>query len=114
MRKLSLATFGSAAALAFAAATSPGYGQLAPSAFTPETVAPDNPFGELPVDPAAIDLADIAAFLATLTPEQVTELQQRCIVIAGNAGDYNEPAVNLCTAVVAQAEGEMAPAPAAP
>jgi hypothetical protein len=111
-----LATFGSAAALAFAVATSPGYAQLAPSAFAPENVAPDNPFGELPVDPAAVDLANIAAFLATLTPEQVTELQQRCVVVTGNAANYNEAAVNLCTAVVEQAEGEMAPAaePAGP
>lgn len=68
------------------------------------------------MDPAAIDLTAIDAFLATLTPEQATELQQRCVVITENSASHDEPTVNLCTAVVEGAEAEMAPepAPAAP
>jgi hypothetical protein len=102
MRLNHSAAAGTAIALALAWATSP-LAQIAPSAFTPENVAPDAPFGELPIDPATVDLANIAALMAGLTPEQQLELQQRCAVVAGNAAAYPVAAVALCEAVVAAA-----------
>ena len=90
---------GSIIALALAGAA-PALAQMEPSAFTPETVPPDAPFGELPVDPMTVDLAAIGDLLAALTPEQALELQQRCVVITENADNYSAEAVALCTAVL--------------
>jgi len=101
-----IAAAGTAIAIALAWATSP-MAQIAPSAFTAENVTAEAPFGELPVDPAAVDLADIAGLMATLTPEQQLELQQRCAVITGAADNYAAEAVALCEAVVAAAAGGM-------
>jgi len=65
--------------------------------FTPETVDPADPFGDIEVDvTATADANAIAGFLATLTPEQLTELTQRCLVIEANAGDYADADVNFC------------------
>jgi hypothetical protein len=99
--------------LGLAALSGAAFAQVGPSAFTTDNVVPANPFGELPVDPATIDLNNVAAFLDTLTVEQRTELQQRCAVISANPMTYEAAAVTLCTSVVAAAAGEGA-APAAP
>jgi hypothetical protein len=103
MRLNKIAAAATAIALTVGWATAP-MAQIAPSAFTMENVAADNPFGELPVDLAAIDVANVEAFLATLTVEQRLELQQRCVVVTGNAANYAAEALALCTAVVAVAQ----------
>jgi hypothetical protein len=103
MRLNHIAAAGTAIAIALAWATSP-MAQIAPSQYTPENVTAEAPFGELPVDPATVDLANIGALLATLTLEQVLELQQRCVVITGNAATYTAEAVAVCEAVIAAAE----------
>ena len=103
MTIIRIAAAGTAIAFALAWASSP-MAQIAPSAFTAENIAPDNPFGELPVDMAAIDITDIEAYLSTMTVEQRPELQQRCVVIVGNSEGYATEAVALCEAVIAAAE----------
>jgi hypothetical protein len=101
MRKLTLTAVGSALAVALWA-TAP-FAQPAPSAFTVDTVLAANPFGELPIDPATIDVANIGAFLGTLTAEQRLELDQRCAVVSANTATYDMATVTFCMAVVAAA-----------
>jgi hypothetical protein len=95
---------GSAIALALAWASAP-LAQPAPSDFTAENVAADAPFGDLPIDVATINVDDIEGYLATLmqtmTPEQQTELQQRCVIISANADAYATAAVTLCDSLLA-------------
>lgn len=65
--------------------------------FTPETVDPADPFGDLDFDVTATSDANaIAGFLASLTQEQLTELTQRCVVIEANADTYDDSDVNFC------------------
>jgi hypothetical protein len=112
MRKLTLTTIGSALAVAFWA-TAP-LAQPAPSAFTVDTVLGADPFGELPVDPATIDPANLGTFLATLTAEQRLELEQRCVVIGANTVAYDMNTVVFCQAVIAAAAPTTLPAPGTP
>lgn len=103
MKLSKIAAAATAIALTVGWATAP-MAQIAPSAFTMENVAADNPFGELPVDLAAIDVANIEGFLSTLTTEQRLELQQRCVVVTGNGANYAPEAVAMCEAVLAAAQ----------
>lgn len=93
---------GSAIAIIVAWASAP-LAQPVAGDFTVETVPAEAPFGELPVDPATIDLMAVGDFLATLTEEQKTELEQRCVVITENVDVYAADAVALCDAVIAEA-----------
>ena len=49
--------------------------------FTPETVDPADPFGEIDVTSAGATEAEVTAFFNALTPEQQQELIGRCAVI---------------------------------
>jgi hypothetical protein len=98
-----IAAAATAIILTIGSATAP-MAQIAASGFTIENVTADNPFGEMPVDLTAIDVANIEGFLSTLTTEQRLELQQRCVVVAANAANYAPEAVAMCEAVVAAAQ----------
>ena len=104
MRKLTLTAIGSALALTLWA-TAP-YAQPAPpapSAFTVDTVLAADPFGDLPVDLATIDMANIGGFLGTLSTEQRLELTQRCAVVSANTAAYDLATVTFCQAAIAAA-----------
>ena len=101
---------GSAIAVALAWSTAP-MAQPAPSAFTAENVAADNPFGDLPFTVADINTDDIEGYIATLkqtlSADQQTELTQRCVVINANADNYATNAVTLCDALLAEEDTGM-------
>ena len=102
----SILSVGTAASLALATLIVPAVSQeIAPSTFTTENVSPRSPFGTLPIDRSRIPdhLQDIATFLVRLSEAQRTELQQRCVVITGNADLYDDNSVDLCNAVLAAA-----------
>jgi hypothetical protein len=79
--------------------------EIAASEFNTENVRRDAPFLGLPIDRSRVDryLADIDAFLARFNEEDLTELQQRCVVITDNDDIYDEASVELCNAVLAAA-----------
>ena len=100
----SVLSFGVVASLGFATLSFPASGQdVAPSTFTTENVRSQNPFGTLPIDRSRIPqhLQNLAAFLVRFSEEQMTELRQRCVVIAANVDAYDENSVALCNAVLA-------------
>jgi hypothetical protein len=76
--------------------------EIAASEFNTENVRRDAPFLGLPIDRSRVDryLADIDAFLTRFSDEQLTELQQRCVVIMDNDDIYDDAAVQLCNAVL--------------
>jgi len=81
---LSSPAFSQAAGAAGNATTSPASvtaGGDAVAEITAESVDPAKPFGELDVTAAGATGDEIKTFFNGLTPEQQTELQQRCGVI---------------------------------
>ena len=102
-----LVAFATTAAVALSALAMPVLAQeITASEFTTENVVAQSPFAGLPIDRNLIDrnLANFGAFLVRFSDAQLTELQQRCVVISGNAGMYDDPSVRLCNAVLAAAE----------
>lgn len=84
--------------------------------FTTATVAVEDPFGDLEVDAAVTDPAVIGAAIATWTPEQLTELVQRCNVILEAGTAYAADVTAYCGVIIDDifAAGDGAAAPAAP
>ena len=76
--------------------------ELAASEFTTENVRRDAPFLGLRIDRNFVDryLEDITAFLNRFNEGQLTELQQRCVVITDNDDLYDARSVQLCNAVI--------------
>ena len=76
--------------------------EIAASEFNTENVRRDAPFLGLPIDRSRVDryLENIEAFLARFDDEQLTELQQRCVVITDNDDIYDDASVELCNAVL--------------
>lgn len=83
--------------------------EIAASEFNTENVRRDAPFVGLPIDRSRVDryLENIEAFLARFDEEQLTELQQRCVVITENEDNYDDASIRLCNAVL---EAAIAPA----
>jgi hypothetical protein len=76
---------------------------VAPSDFTPETVPPIAPFGDLPINPGEVDRHLILEFLEALDQEERTELEQRCSVVTVNGQLYDPTTVRFCTSVIVAA-----------
>jgi hypothetical protein len=83
--------------------------------FTTATVAVEDPFGDLEVDTAATDPAVIGAAIAVWTPEQLTELVERCNVILEAGTTYAADVTAYCGVIVDDifAAGDAAAAPGA-
>jgi len=71
-----------------------------PSAFTPATVTPIDPFGDLSVDVEEIDRHRIVEFMEAIGREQRMELEQRCSVVTVNGQLYDPITVQFCTSVL--------------
>ena len=67
--------------------------------FTPATVPPDAPFGDIPVDYERTDNRPLAAFLLELGSGQRIELIQRCWVVVRNQSRYRNLDVGYCHSV---------------
>lgn len=67
--------------------------------FTPATVPPDAPFGDIPVDYERTDNRPLAAFLLELGSAQRIELIHRCWVVVRNQSRYQNLDVGYCHSV---------------
>lgn len=102
----SLLAVGFAAGIALATLTTAAIAQdIAASTYTTENVDALHPFGTLPIDRSrlAAHTENVQAFLNSFSAAQLLELQQRCVVITGNAATYQADVVAFCNAVLAAA-----------